>query len=319
MTKPSPRIVFAGTPEFAAKSLDSLIEQGFNIIAVYTQPDRPAGRGKKLLASEVKQVAIEHDIPVCQPLNFKEQEAVDELKALDADLMIVAAYGIILPSSVLEAPKNGCINIHASLLPRWRGAAPIQRAIQAGDTQTGITIMQMDEGLDTGDMLLKLTLDISDKETGGSLHDQLASLGAQAITDYLQASPETIVPEPQDDALANYAHKLTKQEALLDFSRPAVQLLRDIRAFNPWPVSYFETDGKRIRVFEASASNKTGAVGEVLERSASGITIACGEHAITITRLQLPGGKQISAQDFINGSHDALSLGSIIKVNEQAQ
>lgn len=304
------KIIFAGTPEFAAKSLAALVENNFDIIAVYTQPDRPAGRGKKLMPSEVKAVALEHDIPVYQPLNFKSDEALDELKALDADLMIVAAYGIILPKAVLEAPKLGCINIHASLLPRWRGAAPIQRAIQHNDDETGITIMQMDEGLDTGDMLLKLSTEISPEDTGGSLHDRLAELGAEAILSYLRSKPEVITATKQDDSLANYAHKLSKQEALLDFNKNAAALAREVRAFNPWPVSYLEQDGKRIRVFEAEVEQgKPAAPGTVLEKSAHGVLIACNEQALRITRLQLPGGKQISAQDFFNGGQALLAEG----------
>lgn len=262
------------------------------------------------MPSEVKAVALEHDIPVYQPLNFKSDEALDELKALDADLMIVAAYGIILPKAVLEAPKLGCINIHASLLPRWRGAAPIQRAIQHNDSETGITIMQMDEGLDTGDMLLKLSTEISPEDTGGSLHDRLAELGAEAILSYLQSQADEISATKQDDSQANYAHKLSKQEALLDFNKSAAELAREVRAFNPWPVSYLEQDGKRIRVFEAQIEQgKQANAGTVLEKSALGVLVACGEQALRITRLQLPGGKQISAQDFFNGGQALLAEG----------
>jgi len=208
------RIIFAGTPEFAATSLKTILEHKHDVIAVYTQPDRPAGRGKKLLASDVKQEALRHDIPVYQPLNFKAAEDLETLSKLNADLMIVAAYGIILPLEVLQAPTHGCINIHASLLPRWRGAAPIQRAIQAGDTKTGITIMQMDEGLDTGAMILTKETDISAQDTGGSLHDRLAILGGDAIIDYLKLlSNNEVTLTPQDDKQANYAKKLSKQEA----------------------------------------------------------------------------------------------------------
>lgn len=307
------KIIFAGTPEFAAKSLAALIEQKFDVIAVYTQPDRPAGRGKKLLASDVKQVALAHDIPVYQPENFKSDEALDELKSLNADLMIVAAYGIILPKSVLEAPRLGCINIHASLLPRWRGAAPIQRAIQAGDRKTGITIMQMDEGLDTGDMLLKLETDIEMGETGGSLHDRLAEIGAQAITQYLRADEGSINPVRQNADEATYAHKLSKQEARLDFSQPAQTLEREIRAFNPWPVSYFECENQRVRVFEAELQSSNEAKsGLVLGKSAQGLVIGCGEDALKITRLQLPGAKQVSAQDFFNSGKALLEPGTLL-------
>ncbi|KZZ09336.1 methionyl-tRNA formyltransferase, partial [Oleiphilus sp. HI0078] len=250
------KIIFAGTPEFAAKSLQAIIDQNHEVIAVYTQPDRPAGRGKKLVKSEVKQVAEAHGIPVFQPEKLTNPEAQTELAALKADLMIVAAYGLLLPKAVLDMPTFGCINIHASLLPRWRGAAPIQRAIQEGDRETGITIMQMDVGLDTGDMLLKLKTDITDQDTGGSLHDRLAEQGASAILQYLEQR-ETLAAEPQDNELANYAHKLSKQEACINWQDSAQQICRNIRAFNPWPVSFLEfldAKGKvqRVRIFEAS-------------------------------------------------------------------
>lgn len=308
------KIIFAGTPEFAAKSLEALIDRGFDIVAVYTQPDRPAGRGKKLLASEVKQVALKHDIEVVQPQNFKNPEDIAQLKAFEADLMIVAAYGIILPLSILEAPRQGCINIHASLLPRWRGAAPIQRAIQAGDTTTGITIMQMDEGLDTGDMLLKKALNIETNETGGSLHDKLAQLGAEAIIEYLETPPAEIAPEKQDNSEANYAKKLSKQEALLDFNQPSIALERCIRAFNPWPVCFLETEDLRVRVFEAEvldASTKEKP-GYILGKSNTGVDIACGAGVLRLKKIQLPGAKAMSVQDFVNGGKTLLEAGTVV-------
>jgi len=307
------KIIFAGTPDFAASSLAALINAGHNIIAVYTQPDRPAGRGKKLMPSPVKKTALEHDIKVFQPLNFKELEARQELAELDADLMIVAAYGLILPKEVLDTPKLGCINIHASLLPRWRGAAPIQRAIQAGDSETGITIMQMDVGLDTGDMLLKERCDISDTVTGGELHDELAAMGAKSILRYLN-EPEDLIPEKQDDALANYAHKLSKAEAHIDWSLSSLEIERSVRAFNPWPVSYAEQDGQRIRVLSAKAldSQSNAPVGEIVEKSKNGVLVQCGNGALLITQLQLAGSKAVSAADFFNGGKAILEVGTTL-------
>ncbi|KZX72590.1 methionyl-tRNA formyltransferase [Oleiphilus sp. HI0009] len=307
------KIIFAGTPDFAASSLAALINAGHNIIAVYTQPDRPAGRGKKLMPSPVKKTALEHDIKVFQPLNFKEPEARQELAELDADLMIVAAYGLILPKEVLDTPKLGCINIHASLLPRWRGAAPIQRAIQAGDSETGITIMQMDVGLDTGDMLLKERCDISDTVTGGELHDELAAMGAKSILRYLN-EPEDLIPEKQDDALANYAHKLSKAEAHIDWSLSSLEIERSVRAFNPWPVSYAEQDGQRIRVLSAKAldSQSNAPVGEIVEKSKNGVLVQCGNGALLITQLQLAGSKAVSAADFFNGGKAILEVGTTL-------
>lgn len=305
-------IIFAGTPEFAAISLRALINAGHRVIAVYTQPDRPAGRGKKLLASEVKQVALEHGIPVHQPLNFKEEQALETLQSLHADLMIVAAYGLILPEPVLCAPRLGCINIHASLLPRWRGAAPIQRAIQAGDTETGITIMQMDKGLDTGAMLLKREIPIAPSATGGSLHDQLAELGGSAILDALELLTQgRLEPEAQDDTNACYANKLSKQEARIDWTNSAEQIARDIRAFNPWPVAFFLAAGERIRVFEANVINTEHQIppGTVIEKSRNGIQISCGSGVLQVLKLQLPGGKVLSVQDVINGGKRGLEAG----------
>lgn len=312
------KIIFAGTPEFAAKSLQAILDKGHEVIAVYTQPDRPAGRGKKLVKSEVKLVAESHNIPVYQPEKLTNTEAQEELASLKPDLMIVAAYGLLLPKEVLDAPTYGCINIHASLLPRWRGAAPIQRAIQAGDTETGITIMQMDIGLDTGDMLLKLVTEISNEDTGGTLHDRLAEQGAKAILQYLD-SRESLSAEPQDNALANYAHKLSKQEAAIDWNENAEKICRDIRAFNPWPVSFFEiVDAKdkiqRVRVFEAKKEEiESGqAPGTILDKSKQGIVVQCGTAAISIQRLQLPGAKAMDVQSFVNGGKDLLNAGECL-------
>ncbi|MCW8999861.1 MAG: methionyl-tRNA formyltransferase, partial [Kangiellaceae bacterium] len=249
------KIIFAGTPEFAAVALKALLKQGHDVCAVYCQPDRPSGRGKKLIAGPVKKLALEHQIPVEQPINFKDPKAVERLASYQADLMIVVAYGLLLPLPVLETPKYGCVNIHGSILPRWRGAAPIHRAIEAGDKQTGITIMQMDQGLDTGNMLLKLNCEITENETGSSLHDKLADLGGKAINQFLAEFDPDNSGEKQDDSLANYAHKLSKQEACIDWSLSSAQILNKIRAFNAWPVSYTFVNGNRIRVWKADVSN----------------------------------------------------------------
>ncbi len=312
------KIIFAGTPEFAAKSLQAIIGHQHQVIAVYTQPDRPAGRGKKLLKSDVKLVAESHGIPVFQPEKLTSPEAQAELAALKPDLMIVAAYGLLLPKEVLDAPTHGCINIHASLLPRWRGAAPIQRAIQEGDSETGITIMQMDEGLDTGDMLLTFSTEMSEQDTGGSLHDRLAKQGAEAILHYLNER-ELLSAEPQDNTLANYAHKLSKQEAYIEWQDSAQQICRNIRAFNPWPVSFFElidAKGKvqRIRIFEAKELDVEGQqpAGTILDKSKEGIVVQCGTGAISIQTLQLPGAKAMDVQAFVNGGKALLNTGDYL-------
>jgi methionyl-tRNA formyltransferase len=305
------KIVFAGTPEFAASSLEAIIQAGHKVIAVYTQPDRPAGRGKKLLASPVKQCALQHGIEVFQPESLKDEVAQKELKDLDADLMIVAAYGLILPKAVLEMPKLGCVNIHASLLPRWRGAAPIQRAIQAGDVGTGITIMQMDEGLDTGAMLLRKFCTITEQSTGGSLHDELAKLGAEAILEYL-SDHTTLEPEAQEDSLANYAHKLSKEEAKIDWSKTALEIERTIRAFNPWPVAFAELDDTRIRIFEAQADESKASgtqAGTILEKNKTGVLVQCGEGQLRLLTIQLPGSKAMKIADFVNGGKKILEPG----------
>lgn len=305
-------IIFAGTPDFAASSLEAILGAGHNIIAVYTQPDRPAGRGKKLVKSPVKQVAETHSIPCYQPEKLTDEDAQRELADLAPDLMIVAAYGLLLPKVVLDTPKLGCVNIHASLLPRWRGAAPIQRAIQAGDSKTGITIMQMDEGLDTGDMLLKLETAIEDAETGGSLHDRLAELGAESILQYLdsiQSGP--LAAEKQDDSASCYAKKLSKQEAEIDWQSDCEQISRTIRAFNPWPVAFTLSKGERIRIFAAEHEDNDQDIspGSVIEKSRQGILVRCGKGAIRIKHLQLPGAKAMSVEDFVNGGKKMLEEG----------
>jgi len=298
------RIIFAGTPDFAAVHLKALVDSDHEVVAVYSQPDRPAGRGKKLQPSPVKQVALEHDIPVYQPLNFKDEADVDTLKSLNADVMVVVAYGLLLPKNVLDAPRYGCLNVHASLLPRWRGAAPIQRCIEAGDMVTGITIMQMDVGLDTGDMLNKVTTGINLDDTGGSLHDRLASMGPDALLETLaDVEAGTLAPEAQNDALANYAHKLTKQEALLDWQQDAEVLARRIRAFNPFPMAYTLLGDERIRVHAADALEKATQLtpGTIANVTSDGIEVACNEGVLRLTRIQLAGKKPMSVAEVING------------------
>ena len=298
------RIIFAGTPEFAAVHLSALINSEHEVIAVYSQPDRPAGRGKKLQPSPVKQVALEHNIAVYQPLNFKDPADIAELNALQADVMIVVAYGLLLPQAVLDAPKYGCLNVHASLLPRWRGAAPIQRCIEAGDKVTGITIMQMDAGLDTGAMLNKVSTGIALDETGGSLHDRLASLGPDSLlTTLAQLQAGTLQPEQQNDALANYAHKLKKEEALLDWSQSAETLALQVRAFNPFPVAYTLLGNDRIRVLQASALDKVTQLqpGTIANVSAEGIEVACADGVLRLEQIQLAGKKAMMVADVING------------------
>ena len=298
------RIIFAGTPDFAAVHLKALVDSDHEVVAVYSQPDRPAGRGKKLQPSPVKQVALEHDVPVYQPLNFKDEADVDTLKSLNADVMVVVAYGLLLPKNVLDAPRYGCLNVHASLLPRWRGAAPIQRCIEAGDMVTGITIMQMDVGLDTGDMLNKVTTGINLDDTGGSLHDRLASMGPDALLKTLaDVEAGTLAPEAQNDALANYAHKLTKQEALLDWQQDAEALARRIRAFNPFPMAYTLLGDERIRVHAADALEKATQLtpGTIANVTSDGIEVACNEGVLRLTRIQLAGKKPMSVAEVING------------------
>lgn len=298
------RILFAGTPEFAAIHLQALINSGHEVIGVYTQPDRPAGRGKKLQPSPVKQVALEHNLAVFQPLNFKDPADVEQLKSLNADVMIVVAYGLILPQSVLDAPKHGCLNVHASLLPRWRGAAPIQRCIEAGDKLTGITIMQMDKGLDTGDMLSKVTTGILSDDTGGTLHDRLADIGPGALLNTLaQLEAGTLNPEKQNDAQANYAHKLLKEEALINWQQPAEEIALRVRAFNPFPMAYTLLGDERIRVLMAEPLDKTTQLlpGTIASVSADGLEIACGEGVLRITQVQLAGKKAMNVADVING------------------
>ena len=306
------RIVFAGTPEFAAEHLKALLDSPHDVVAVYTQPDRPAGRGQKLMPSPVKQLAALHGIPVLQPPTLRAAEAQAELAALAPDLMVVVAYGLILPQAVLDIPRLGCINSHASLLPRWRGAAPIQRAVQAGDAESGVTVMRMEAGLDTGPMLLKVSTPISAQDTGGSLHDRLANLGPAAVLQAIAGLEDgSLSGEIQDDTLATYAHKLNKDEARLDWTRPAVELERLVRAFNPWPICHSTLEGAAIKVLGAELSTEQGQPGEILSASKDGLVVACGAQSLRLTRVQLPGGKALSFADVFNSRREQFATGKV--------
>ncbi|NUO77407.1 MAG: methionyl-tRNA formyltransferase [Lysobacter sp.] len=306
------RIVFAGTPDFAVPSLRAAAQYN-EVVAVYTQPDRPAGRGRELTPSPVKREALLRGIPVLQPENFKAAISRKALRALQPDLMIVVAYGLILPQSVLDIPVHGCWNVHASLLPRWRGAAPIQRAIEAGDRETGVCLMQMEKGLDSGPVLLAQTTDIDDNETGGQLHDRLADIGAQVLRDGLGLLRADLRPRPwvQPEEGVTYAHKLDKAEARLDWQQPATVLAAKVRAFNPWPMAEAVLAGERLRLHGAIALalDHGAAPGTVLQAGRDGIDVACGEGALRIRVLQRDGGKAITAADYLNGRRD-LAVGA---------
>ena len=297
------KIVFAGTPEFAAPALQLLLDGPHDIVAVYTRPDRPAGRGRKTGASPVKQLALQHAIAVCQPDSLKPEAAQQELAALQPDLMVVIAYGLILPPAVLAIPRLGCVNVHASLLPRWRGAAPIQRAILAGDSETGVCLMQMDAGLDTGPVLASIRSPIAADDTGSRLHDRLAQLGGQLLSDKLGALQRgELEPRQQDETLACYADKLQKSEARIDWHVPAVDIFRRVRAFNAWPVAETRYAGRQLRIWDASVAPGAMDVlpGTVLSAGKSGIEVACGTGILRLLALQLPGARVVTAGEFVN-------------------
>ena len=301
------RIVFAGTPDFPVPCLQAAARHN-EVVAVYTQPDRPAGRGRGLTASPVKQAALERGLPVYQPLSLRDPAAQAELAALQPDLLVVVAYGLILPQAVLDIPTHGCWNVHASLLPRWRGAAPIQRAIQAGDSRSGVCLMQMEAGLDTGPVLLEQSLELAADETGGSLHDKLAALGAQVLADGLGLLRAGLRPvaRPQPAEGVEYAHKLDKAEARLQWSEDAQVLERQVRAFNPWPVAEAQLQGERVRIHAAQAIPGVPGmpVGSVLAATKAGIDIACGTGALRLLVVQREGGKPVAAADYLNARRD---------------
>ncbi|WP_019615271.1 methionyl-tRNA formyltransferase [Psychromonas ossibalaenae] len=310
-------IIFAGTPDFAAKHLSALLESEHNVIAVYTQPDRPAGRGKKLSASAVKELAVDKNIPVYQPVNFKEEGSLEQLDGLNADIMIVVAYGLLLPKAVLETPRLGCLNVHGSLLPRWRGAAPIQRSIWAGDSETGVTIMQMNEGLDTGDMLSKVSCPISPDETSASLYEKLAQQAPQVLVDTINLLvKDELTAEVQDESLANYAKKLSKAEALINWSDDAEFIERCIRAFNPWPMSYFELQGKPVKVHKAGVINASSdkPVGTIVSADKNGIQVNTGAGILNLEVIQLSGKKAMPVQDILNSRRELFAVDTNLSV-----
>ncbi|WDE05357.1 methionyl-tRNA formyltransferase [Thalassomonas viridans] len=318
-------IIFAGTPDFAAEHLKALIASEHNVVAVYCPVDRPAGRGKKLTACATKVLAMEHNIPVEQPLNFKAVEDQQKLAGYQADVMVVVAYGLLLPTEILETPRLGCINVHGSLLPEWRGAAPIQRSLEAGDAQTGVTIMQMDKGLDTGDMILKASCPITDTDTSATLYNKLAELGPKALLDTLTLMAGDSYPrEKQDDDKATYAAKLDKAEAELDWQLSAAELHRKIRAYIPWPVAQFtyHENGKehKVRIWQASVLDKTSdkLPGTILAAGKTGIEVATGNGVLNLESLQLPGKKALAAQDILNGRGDWFSPGNNITGEAEA-
>jgi methionyl-tRNA formyltransferase len=296
------RVLFAGTPDFAAAHLQALLDApDISVIGVYSQPDRPAGRGKKLTASPVKKLAVEYQLPVFQPQSLKDPEQQRILSELQADIMVVVAYGLILPQAVLDAPRLGCINVHASILPRWRGAAPIQRAIEAGDSETGVTIMQMDAGLDTGAMLSVSRCEIDSSETSASLHQKLEQLGAPALLHTLTAlSNGLAVAVEQDNQLSCYAAKITKQEALVDWSQPAQLLDRQIRAFNPFPAAYTTLGELRIKIWQAEPTKATGLTpGQIISTDNAGLLVSCGEQSLLLTEIQLPGKSRMAVSEVL--------------------
>jgi methionyl-tRNA formyltransferase len=298
------RIAFAGTPDFAVPALEGMISGGFQPLVVLTQPDRKAGRGRRLRVGPVKEFALQAGIRVLQPERLSDAEIQTELQSLQLDLMIVVAYGLILPKTVLAIPKYGCWNIHASLLPRWRGAAPIQRAIEAGDKTSGVSIMQMAAGLDTGPVFLQADTELQPEDTGGSLHDRLAGLGTAAVLDCLDRLITGDMPEPaaQDQSLASYASKLDKSEAMIDWNTPAVELERRIRAFNPWPVCWSDLEGQRIRIWQAETLEQLNSspVGSIIAADTAGIDINTSDGVLRLLEIQAAGGKRMPVADYLN-------------------
>lgn len=308
------RIVFAGTPDFAALHLKALLESSHQVVGVYTQPDRPAGRGKKLQSSPVKQLAQSHEVPVFQPATLKNDAEVEQLSAIEADVMVVVAYGLILPQAILDVPRLGCLNVHGSLLPRWRGAAPIQRAVEAGDEQSGITIMQMDAGLDTGNMLAIAECPIGPDTSSASLHDDLAKLGAPLLVKVLDDLPEYLSKATaQDDSKATYAHKILKSEGQINWDQSAATIARAVRAFNPFPVCFTTLGEQRLKVWEATiiaSPDNDQAPGTIVAANRDGIAVSCGHDRLNISRAQLPGGKVLSAEQLLSGKSEWFAPGT---------
>jgi methionyl-tRNA formyltransferase len=301
-----PRIVFAGTPDFALPCLQAVAGSGGDLVAVYTQPDRPAGRGRKLTASAVKLRALELGVPVYQPASLRDPAAQAELAALAPDLMVVVAYGLILPAAVLQLPRHGCWNVHASLLPRWRGAAPIQRALLAGDAQTGVCLMQMERGLDTGPVLIERRCMIAADESFGSLHDKLAALGAEVLHEGIGAllAGEVLVARPQPAEGVCYASKIERADAIVDWNAPAGQIERQVRALQPWPVAEADLAGERIKLHQVALADGRGAPGGILQADRKGLEVACGEGSLRLLRLQRSGGRPQSASEYLNARQD---------------
>ncbi len=296
------RTVFMGTPEFALGTLQGLIDAGCDLVGVYTQPDRPKGRGKQLAAPPVKELALKYDIPVYQPVKLRAPEAVAELQEIAPDLIVVVAYGQILPQSVLDIPKYSCINVHASLLPKYRGAAPINKAIIDGETETGITTMHMDAGLDTGDMLVKRSLAIGANETAGELHDRLALLGRETMEETLkQLCAGTLTPEKQDDDLTCYAPLMKKEDGRIDWSRSATELHNQVRGLDPWPGAYTSLNGELLKLAATRAATGQGEPGSIVAADVDGVQVACGDGVLVIGQLQLSGRKRLNAADFLRG------------------
>jgi methionyl-tRNA formyltransferase len=322
MTELPLRIAFAGTPQFAAHHLEALLNSAHQVVAVYTQPGRPAGRGKKVMPGPVKQLALDRSIPVQQPASLKEETAQETLARYRADVLVVVAYGLILPQAVLDIPALGCLNVHGSLLPRWRGAAPIQRAIEAGDTHTGITIMQMDSGLDTGSMLASATCRIGLHTTAASLHDELASAGPKLLISVLSDLPAYQAKhQEQGESGATYAEKILKSEANLNWQLPATTLDRLIRAFNPFPICYSMLAGQRVKIWAAAPIGTAisgNAPGTIIAASRSGIAVSCGGGELLISRLQLPGGKPVSAEEMLNSRSELFAVGQRFDQNHES-
>ncbi|MDP0561914.1 MAG: methionyl-tRNA formyltransferase [Candidatus Endonucleobacter sp. (ex Gigantidas childressi)] len=307
------RIIFAGTPDFASAHMQAILDSNHRLIAVYSQPDRPAGRGRKLKASSVKTLALQHNIPVYQPISLREEDKQEVLAALNPDLMVVVAYGLILPQVILDTPQFGCVNVHGSILPRWRGAAPIQRAIAASDKESGVTIMQMDAGLDTGDILIKAYCPIYTNDTSADLHDRLIEVGKPALIAALDAIAEgRIQAKKQDNKLACYAHKLSKAEARLDWQKTAAELEREVLAFNPWPVATIAIEDLVIKVWQATAAeyNSNAAPGTLIKADKDGLDIACSDGVLRITQVQPPSARAMPVQDLLNSRKTFFIVGN---------